>query len=162
MNAKALLTQFAFNYGILLRNVEGVTAAESLYSPASGGNCLNWVVGHITTTRNSLAKMLGEPPFWNADSATRYTRGSSPVGVDESVESWEKVLAYFEESQGVIVKAVGALDAARLAEAPPKDRNPFKSESMAELLAAFTFHESYHVGQTGLLRRLLGKPGAVK
>lgn len=162
MNAKALLTQFSFNHGILLRNVEGITPAESLISPASGGNCLNWVVGHITSTRNSLAKMLGEPPFWTTETAARYTRGSNPVGRDEAVESWEKVLAYFEESQGVIVKTIGAFDAARLAEAPPKDRNPFNSESMAELLAAFTFHESYHVGQTGLLRRLLGKPGAIK
>jgi hypothetical protein len=29
------------------------------------------------------------------------------------------------------------------------------------LLASIAFHEAYHLGQTGLSRRLLGKPGAL-
>ena len=31
-----------------------------------------------------------------------------------------------------------------------------------EMVAALVFHEAYHAGQTGVLRRLIGKPGAVR
>ena len=31
----------------------------------------------------------------------------------------------------------------------------------SSLLASIAFHEAYHLGQTGLCRRLLGKPGAL-
>jgi hypothetical protein len=35
-------------------------------------------------------------------------------------------------------------------------------ETVGSLLAAISFHEAYHVGQTGLLRRVVGREGVVK
>jgi hypothetical protein len=35
-------------------------------------------------------------------------------------------------------------------------------ETVGSLLAAFAFHEAYHVGQTGILRRVIGREGVVK
>jgi uncharacterized damage-inducible protein DinB len=34
--------------------------------------------------------------------------------------------------------------------------------TVREALAVLQFHEAYHAGQVGLLRRLLGKPGVIK
>lgn len=33
--------------GILRLNVAGLTHEESLIQPRPGGNCLNWVMGHL-------------------------------------------------------------------------------------------------------------------
>ena len=35
-------------------------------------------------------------------------------------------------------------------------------EAVGSLLAGLLFHEAYHVGQTGVLRRLIGMDGALK
>jgi uncharacterized damage-inducible protein DinB len=35
-------------------------------------------------------------------------------------------------------------------------------ETVRSLLATVFFHQAYHVGQTGLLRRIAGKEGAIK
>jgi hypothetical protein len=35
-------------------------------------------------------------------------------------------------------------------------------ETVGSLLAALAFHEAYHVGQTGILRRVIGREGVVK
>ena len=51
-------------------------------------------------------------------------------------------------------------DEALAAEAPfsPTD-NP--DETIGSLLAGLSFHEAYHAGQIGLLRRIVGKQGAL-
>ena len=36
---------------------------------------------------------------------------------------------------------------------------PDGANTVAGLVRFMCFHESYHIGQLGLLRRLLGKPG---
>jgi uncharacterized damage-inducible protein DinB len=35
-------------------------------------------------------------------------------------------------------------------------------ETIGSLLATILFHQAYHSGQTAVLRRLVGKPGAIK
>ena len=32
---------------VVKRNLEGLTHEESLVQPQPGGNCLNWIVGHL-------------------------------------------------------------------------------------------------------------------
>lgn len=162
MNPKSLVTQFTFNHRAFSRNVAGITADESVWAPAGGGNCLNWVAGHIVATRDGLLQVLGAPPCWKSEAAKRYARGGTPITGAADAEPWENLLRLFDESQKLVVEKVSSLDANALAAAPPPDRNPFRSDDIHELIATYTFHESYHVGQTGLLRRLLGKEGGIK
>lgn len=162
MNPKSLITQFTFNHQVFTKNVAGITADESLRAPAGGGNCLNWVAGHIVASRNGLLSILGAEPCWKSETAKRYARGGVPVTGVADAEPWENLLRLFEESQRLVVDKVSSLDANALAAAPPAERNPFRSGDIHEMIATFTFHESYHVGQTGLLRRMLGKDGAIK
>ncbi|MCP3997209.1 MAG: DinB family protein, partial [bacterium] len=37
-----------------------------------------------------------------------------------------------------------------------------EDEIIGTMLTTFLFHESYHVGQTGLLRRIAGNEGAIR
>jgi hypothetical protein len=56
------------------------THEESRLQFPFGGNCLNWVMGHLTTTRTNLLAMLGSSDtVWTFDEAKRYIPGSSPV-----------------------------------------------------------------------------------
>ncbi|HET9887362.1 MAG TPA: DinB family protein [bacterium] len=161
MNAKALAVQFQFTHMVLNRNLEGITHDESMQLPPSG-NCLNWVAGHITATRDHILGILDESPVWTFHNKESYTRGSTPWKNGHDAERLETIREKFEESQKKLSAKIQSLDHATLSAPVPPEKNAFRVDSLAELLAAFAFHESYHVGQTGILRRLAGKEGAIK
>lgn len=53
------------------------------------------------------------------------------------------------------------LTAQHLSAAAPFSPTGNSDETVGTLLASIAFHEAYHLGQTGLSRRLLGKAGAL-
>jgi len=161
MNAKALAVQFQFNHLVFNRNLEGITHEESVKFPPSG-NCLNWVAGHVTATRDNILEILGESPVWTLKNKESYVRGSSPWKNGHDAERLEKIREKFEESQNRLSAKILSFDSAALLAPVPPEKNAFRVDNMGELLAAFAFHESYHMGQTGILRRLVGKEGAIK
>jgi uncharacterized damage-inducible protein DinB len=44
---------------------------------------------------------------------------------------------------------------------PGPDSGGELTETLRSLLATILFHQGYHAGQTGVLRRIAGKPGAI-
>ena len=152
---------FEFTYNVTLQNVAGFTHEESLREPPSAGNPLNWVVGHIVATRNHTLNTLGRDIFWSDEDIARYDRGSKPYADGWEALPFEKVLADYDASQNTLREALAALTPEQLSAPLPEDKNPFKLGSLGEMLAAFNFHEAYHAGQTGILRRILGREGAI-
>ncbi len=66
-NTDALNMLFGINYQVLKKNLDGVTHEESLIQPEGGGNCLNWVLGHIVATRDNAIRLLNQEPVWNSE-----------------------------------------------------------------------------------------------
>ncbi len=115
--AEILANQLALNHGTVNVNTKGLTHEDSLVAPPSGGNCLNWVLGHLLVARNDLLKGLGRDPVWGEERVERYSRGSNPITAGEALPLGE-ILADFAASQETLVEAVNALtdddlDAAR-------------------------------------------------
>src|SRR5690606_15782363 len=69
--------QFGFVYDVVERNVEGMTQEQSLARPAAGGNCANWILGHVVDVQNGLMQVLGEDPVWESDQLVR--AGFDPI-----------------------------------------------------------------------------------
>ena len=103
MTGQVLVKIFESSHRSLGRNLEGITHEESLIAPEPGGNSLNWVLGHLLFHRNLVMKLLGQPPAWDSPQATRYARGSAPLGPDDDPASLESLRAVLDESQGRIV-----------------------------------------------------------
>ena len=156
MDAPTLIAMLEFSHGILTRNLAGITHGESLRAPDSGGNSLNWVLGHLLFYRNQMSSLLGAPPAWDSSLAGRYARGSAPLGPDDDPEPFEALRAGLERSQELLVAALRDASAETLATADER------GEPVAQRLALLAFHEGYHGGQIGLLRRLLGHAGAIR
>lgn len=157
MTPEMFIKMFTYNYYCLKKNIEGITHEESLFQPRPGGNCLNWIVGHILATRNFIFFCLDEEPLWGEEQAQRYKRGSKPIASAEEAVPWDTLMADLERSQQQLIKALG--------KRTPQDFQKTEAgddESMAEKLIGLHFHEAYHTGQTGILRRLLGKQGAIR
>jgi len=156
MNGEAIAKIFEFSQMSLSRNLEGITHEESLWAPEPGGNAVNWVLGHILYHRNVVMSLLGQPPVWDPEKAARYARGSAPLGPDDHPQPLESIRAEMDRSQAPLVAALRAATEEQLA-APMENGAP-----LSQRLTLLGFHEGYHGGQIGLLRRLLGHAGAIK
>ena len=156
-----LVRMFALAHGALHTNLDGVTNEESLAQPQPGGNCIQWAVAHIVATRDQVARLVGAEPVLAPELGKRFTRPAAPVVGRADVRPMADWIADLDRSQERLAGAIGALAADRLAAPFDGARLPGRPKTLAEALAFFHFHETYHVGQVGLMRRVAGKSGAI-
>jgi uncharacterized damage-inducible protein DinB len=142
-------------------NVDGVTHEESLIQPAPGGSCLNWVVGHLLTTYNQSLPMLGQEPVMEKGALKRYARGSAPLQDPAEARDFQELLTAWEEANERFDAGLARLTAEVLDRPAPRSPSNDPKETVRSLLAVILFHQAYHAGQTGLLRRIAGKDGAI-
>jgi uncharacterized damage-inducible protein DinB len=153
INANDLTDAFARNVSIIQRQTEGLTHADSLRQPPFRGNCLNWVLGHIAESRNTILELLGQPIEVGA--LARYKRGSDPLTESgEATLRLEEIIAWLDRSQERIAAALSQADEAILSRQVMVGN---RTMTVAQRIFFLYFHESYHVGQTELFRQLAGK-----
>jgi hypothetical protein len=120
------------------------------------GHSAVWVMGHLAVYRCRLVAMTGPAPAeqpWEA----AFVRGTSPADVPKDLDPGVLVQA-FHAAHKTMAARWDALSAADLAK--PFGRTlPDGSDTVGGALGFMTWHEAYHLGQLGLLRRLAGKPG---
>lgn len=152
-----IATIFAINEGFVLPALEGLTDEELWRAPTGRNNAILWIAGHVVQTRANILQLLGEPV--DTGWGTVFDRGAPPAMVED---------ARRYPSRGDIAKAMGeltprlhaklaSLDEPSLA-APARLRVP-GTNTVADELAFFALHESYHVGQLAYVRKGLGYPG---
>ena len=161
MSVEMLKLFFRYNQFVLKTNICGLSHEESLHQPVPGGNCLNWVMGHIVATRNGVFKALGEPAAWNEETARWYVRGSAPITDGAQAVPFQQLVEMLHSSQTRIMAALDALDPEMISKPAGGGGADKQNETLGSQLTGLAFHEAYHAGQIGLLRRLLGKDGAI-
>ena len=157
VSTDALRFLFAFDERALGMNAAGITHAESLVVAAPGTNCMNWMLGHIVSNRTPVLELLGVEPLWTGAAGALYNDGGAWPDPAAVARPWESLLADFETTQERILAGLADVTADRLAAFhTPESKRPRGLQ-----LHFFQFHEAYHVGQIGLMRRIVGKPGAI-
>lgn len=150
MDAAPALRLLDFSHRSLGMNLEGVTHDESLIAPDGGGNCINWVLGHIVVHRDNMLSLFALPPVLDEATTARYTRGSVPVtGEGDDVQPLEALKDALERTCAQLREAVASSDEAAFAVQLGKG-------TMGDALVVLLGHEWYHAGQVGLLRRVTG------
>jgi uncharacterized damage-inducible protein DinB len=162
MSKAVLKTQLEFTHYMITATAAGTTHEESLAAPPGGGNCLNWVLGHILVSRGQILEVLGDRGVLTDEQAEPYRRGSEPLRDGSAVLPLSELLTAVETSQERIQAQLERLDDAALARVLPESPFGREQETVETMLAALIFHEAYHAGQMGLLRRLAGLEGTVK
>lgn len=162
MHTKTIAYQFGLCSYVLERNIEGVSHEESLMPPQPGGNCLNWVVGHLTRARNQALRLLGRDPLFRNDDFAAYDDNGGVPFRPETATSFDELKRRFKALQEPLVNGLNGMSAAALEKPAPVSLTGNPQETVGSLLAALAFHEAYHAGQTGILRRVVGREGAVK
>ena len=148
-----------YSFGV---NLEGVSDEEALRQPPQGGNCLNWVAGHVVGSRAGTLRVLGQEVPFDDSRYDRYQRGSDPVTGSENTVSLAEMRSDFAATADGLAAGLNALTVDYLALKAPFSPGGRQDETMATLLPGLVFHESYHIGQLGVLRRWAGKEGAIR
>jgi uncharacterized damage-inducible protein DinB len=153
--------QAGMTQAVIRANTAGLTQEDSLVQPRPEGNCLNFVVGHVVNVYDKVLPLVGQEPVMGA-AVSRYERGSRPINNPSEALQIDDLLAAFDTQTerfqaGLATLTPEALDRPM----PGPDSGGELTETMRSLLSTILFHQAYHAGQTGVLRRIAGKPGAI-
>ena len=152
MNTDLLLTQYQASHRVLHRNLDGIHHEESLKAPKDGGNCLNWVLGHLVSTRNLVLDLLGQRPVMSPEEAQAYRQEGGDPARFLKLEDLKLAL---DRSQEAINTGFQKLSSEAA-------NTPAYGSTVGGMLAVLSFHEAYHGGQVGIIRRALGHEGVIK
>ena len=147
---------------VVQMNLEGVTHEESLLQPGPGGNCLNWVVGHLVNIYNGALPLLGQEPVLEKGAIERYARGSAPLRDPSEAMQLGELTAAWSAACDRVGAGLAGLTPEVLDRPAPFSPTNNPNETVRSLVSTVLFHQTYHAGQLGILRRLAGKPGAIK
>ena len=120
------------------------------------GHDPRWVVGHIATYRRKVLGMVGLPQA-PAGWEDAFVRGKSSADLPPDLDM-AVVTAAFHACQPLLEARWEALTPEALA-APFGRTLPNGLDTVGGAIQFMAWHEAYHLGQLGLLRRLAGKPG---
>ena len=142
-------------------NTEGMTQADSLVKPEPAGNCANWVLGHVLCVYNNALGLLGQERVVPADGLERYKRGSAPLADTAEALDFGEMVAAWDRTCDAVDAGLAQLGPDGLDRPAPFSPSGNPNETMRSLISTVLFHQTYHAGQLGLLRRIAGKPGAI-
>lgn len=134
---------------------EGISHAESLLAPGGIGNGMNWVLGHMVHVNEAILQLLGARGVLEPDELVRYAPGAPPIGTGDA-RSFPWMRETLLAQTPLLDAAWAAVSQERLQSPPP----PGFDGVLSDFLRFIVFHQAYHTGQCGTLRRQLGKaPG---
>lgn len=143
------------NVEIIRMQTEGLSHEDSLIQLPFRANCLNWVVGHLVTNRCNILELLGAKDIRPEIDLDHYERESDPViANEEGVLALSDLLLHLDETQNRLSKALEKETAKSLQRMAPYRTRP--EQQVSYWLIFLFFHDSYHVGQTEILRQAAG------
>jgi hypothetical protein len=156
VDSKLLVEALENNFGVLQRQVNGLTHEDSLLQLPFRGNCLNWVIGHLVERRDRMLELLDKPPLLTAEQTIRYQRNSEPITSGDDALPFEKLLADLATAQEQLLGLLSAMSSDDLMVVGKQIVVGPPPQSIGEWLHFLIWHETYHTGQTEILRQLTG------
>jgi DinB superfamily len=156
IDARLLLEVAERNYRTLLRQIDGLTHEQSLLQPPFRSNCLNWVVGHLVMSRERMLLLVDADPVWTAEQRLRYERNSEPITDSKDALHFDTIVADLGVSHERLVSRLQAITGDELNARKVPYNLPADPEPVWDWLQFLLWHETYHIGNTELLRQLAG------
>ena len=150
---KPVIDQFKFNSMILSLGTSDLKNEDAGHRLRKGeGSSMTYLMGHLLSSRYGLLKMLGagdENPY-----AEQFGRNAEPRDTSDYPDISEFSQAWSALSDSFHASLESATDEQLLAPAP--EGFPTEDQTMRGAISFLCWHESYHVGQIGVLRTELG------
>ena len=150
ISSKLLMTLFTDSHANIKQLTDGLTDVDSVYQPLFGGNCINWIVGHIVVARCNFLMYLDVPSIWDMNRCRKYIPGAPPILSAEDAVSFESLLTDLDKTQTLLLSVLDKISIEDL-------QKIIEDKTIGEHLAFYLNHESYHTGQLQVLRKMLGQ-----
>jgi hypothetical protein len=135
--------------------LHGLDPSELTRSPSQNSNPMLWMAGHLAQSRARLARLLGvqqEVPW-----PSLFQRGAPPPG-SEAYPALAEVRRAWESAGTALRARLRTMTHDELF-ADLQVRIPSTDGTLRGAIVFALFHEGYHVGQMGYVRRTLGREG---
>lgn len=149
----ALAAVVRMNTRLFERCLDGVTDHDATERPGAA-NSMTFIFLHVADARYYLAGLVG-PAL--ANPLAEYTEVQS-IGEAETLPSLEELRSAWREVSPIVEHRLQALEPEAWSRESPASF-PIPDETLMGAIAFLIQHESYHLGQLGLLRRQLGYQG---
>jgi DinB superfamily len=142
-------------------NVQGLTHADSVVQPRPGGNSLNWIMGHLVWAYEQALPLFGQDSVLEKGALDRYARGAPALASPAEALNFEDLLAAWNAATERVDAGLAGLTPEVLEQKALSSPTNNPNETIRSLTCTILFHQAYHAGQTGVLRRITGKSGAI-
>ena len=152
----ALGARLRFNENVLATATKDFTEDDWLRRLEGGTSHALWICGHLAVSRRGLLRALGKelaPAAWEPV----FGRGSKPGAGLVGVTSQE-LKDDFQATGAALAERLAAMSDDE-AQRPYPRKLPDGSTTLEGAAHFFYWHETYHLGQLGILRKACGKPG---
>ena len=146
---------FRVNDDLIAKALDGLNPAQLGKRLTDKNNPMLWIAGHVAETRALVLRILGEQiqtPWGEL-----FGRGAT-LQEGSRYPSIEEIKHVMQQINHKLHERLQALDDEHLAE-PAKGTEP--DQTLADQIAVFSMHDSYHVGQMAYIRKALGYPQIV-
>ncbi|MCY4106927.1 MAG: DinB family protein [Chloroflexi bacterium] len=133
--------------------LDGLTHEDCLLQLPFRGNCANWVLGHIISSRSSMIQRITGESYWDDDVNSLYKFNSEPITDGENALHLDHLLEHLQNSAEALKSAIQGASHEQLETIWNEERQ----SSVLDFLLFMTWHEGYHAGQFEYLRQLAGK-----
>ena len=149
---KAIAEQFRVTTNLFVKALAGMDGEALLTRPGARSNPPIWIAGHLTQSRARIVTVAGGSARipWDGLFET-----GSVIRDLAAYPTADSLLAVWSSLSDALMDRLGALTASQL-DGPPPPRVASPDETLRGALALLAFHEGYHVGQLGFLRKWLG------
>jgi len=145
---------FSFNEPFVYQALDGLTDEELWRAPSERNNGMLWVAGHVVQTRAMVLGFLGDPV--DTGWGKLFDRGAALVDPSQYPSRQEIERVMREVSPRLRAKLTSVTD--HVLTRPATMQVP-GTKTVADELAFFALHDSYHIGQLAYVRKSLGYPG---
>ena len=149
-----LVAAFERNTWVIEAQTDGLSHEDSLIQTEWNINCLNWVIGHIVQGRDDLLNSLGHERLMSPEVSERYARESDPVVEDgPNVLQLSELVVLVRQNQDRLSEVLGGMTLEDFAKERTRGDRTYTVGSSVHFRY---FHDTYHTGQTELLRQIAG------
>ena len=154
MATSSFKTQFDLQTRLFNNVTEGFSDSEANARNNEHVNHIKWISGHLLNTRlNSMSKAVGLQP--DDTYGAQFGRGAS-LDPHSTYPPLEEIRSKWNATSAVIGDKLNNLPEEVLA-IKVEGKFPVADDTVRGLLAFLLSHESYHIGQMGILRKQMGK-----
>ena len=144
---------FRYNTDFFLRALDGINDKEARIPAGPDSSPVLWIAGHVISSRYGIVNMLGSSylnPY-----AEIFKRGTKfQAGFD--YPSLNKLKIEWKSISAEMISVLSSLKENNIYHKPPFEF-PVEENNIINGISFFLMHESYHIGQLGYIRKVLGK-----